>query len=278
MKSRVRRYESLFGVQPHRRQTFKLSSDPLLVDRVHDIVGLYLNPPDNALVLCVDEKSQVQALERSQPILPMGLGYPEPRTHDHKRHGTTSLFDALNIATGVHISQCKPRHRHQEYLSFLRQIGRGVPKPLDVHLIVDNYATHKHAPVRVWLAGKPHYHMHCTPTYVSWLNQVERRFGIITQQAIRRGSFSSVKDSVNRIGQSTRHYNAQAQPFVWTATGNSRRARIARRCAYISGTSRSAGNLSLPGINKHSIRQQAFCRQSRQCDTQPVSFHREMAR
>lgn len=236
-KSQVQRYLSLFGVQPHRRQTFKLSTDPLFVDRVHDIVGLYLNPPDNALVLCVDEKSQVQALERSQPLLPMGLGYVEGVTHDYTRHGTTTLFAALDTATGEVMAQCKPKHRHQEYLSFLRQIDRSVPEQLDIHLIVDNYATHKHARVRAWLASKPRYHVHYTPTYASWLNQVERWFGIITQQAIRRGSFSSVKDLVHRIDQFTRHYNQQAQPFVWTATADSILAKIGRLCTYINGTS-----------------------------------------
>ena len=235
-KSQVQRYFSLFGVQPHRQQTYKLSTAPLFVDRVHDIVGLYLNPPGNALVLCVDEKSQGQALERSQPMLPMGLGYVEGVTHDYKRHGTTTLFAALDTATGEVIAQCKPKHRHQEYLSFLRQIDRSVPEHLDVHLIVDNYATHKHAKVRAWLAARPRYHVHYTPTYSSWLNQVERWFGIITQQAIRRGSFSSVKNLVKRIDEFTRQYNKQAQPFVWTATADSILAKIGRLCAYISGT------------------------------------------
>src|SRR5947207_2274129 len=193
-KSTVARYFALFGLQPHRSKSFKLSTDPLFVEKVRDIVGLYLNPPDHALVLCVDEKSQVQALERTQPGLPMGLGYVEGVTHDYVRHGTTPLFAALDIATGAVFTECKPRHRHQEFLSFLRQLDACIPEQLDVHLIVDNYSTHKHRKVRTWLAQRPRYHIHYTPTYSSWLNQVERWFALITQRAIRRGSFGSVKD------------------------------------------------------------------------------------
>jgi putative transposase len=184
----VHRYLTLFGLQPHRTRSFKLSTDAFFVEKVRDIVGLYLNPPEHALVLCVDEKSQVQALERTQPLLPMGLGYVEGVTHDYVRHGTTTLFAALNIANGTVISQCKARHRHQEFLSFLRHIEANVPAELDVHLICDNYATHKHPRVRSWLARRPHFHVHFTPTYSSWLNQVERWFALITNQAIRRGS------------------------------------------------------------------------------------------
>ena len=179
-------------MQPHRQKHFKLSTDPFFVEKVRDIVGLYLNPPDKAMVLCVDEKTQIQALDRTQPLLPMGLGYVEGVTHDYIRHGTTTLFAALDVATGEVITQCRPRHRHQEFLGFLRQIETSVPEDLDVHLIVDNYCTHKHAKVRAWLAQRPRFHVHYTPTYASWLNQVERWFGIITQRAIRRGSFSSV--------------------------------------------------------------------------------------
>jgi transposase len=171
-KSTVQRYFTLFGLQPHRRRSFKLSTDPLFVDKVRDIVGLYLNPPDKALVLCVDEKSQIQALERTQPVLPMGLGYLEGVTHDYYRHGTTTLFAALDVANGKVITQCKPRHRHQEFLSFLRHVDEQVPANLDIHLIVDNYATHKHPKVRGWLARHTRFHMHFTPTYASWLNQV----------------------------------------------------------------------------------------------------------
>jgi transposase len=181
-KSSVQRYLALFGVQPHRSKSFKLSTDPFFIEKVRDIVGLYLNPPDKALVLCVDEKSQVQALERTQPILPLGLGYVEGVTHDYYRHGTTTLFAALDIANGRVFTQCKPRHRHQEFLSFLRHLEASVPPRLEVHLIVDNYGTHKHAKVKAWLARRSRFHLHYTPTYSSWLNQVERWFGLITQR------------------------------------------------------------------------------------------------
>lgn len=173
-KSTVHRLFQAFALQPHRTRSFKLSTDPFFVEKVRDIVGLYLNPPDHALVLCVDEKSQIQALNRTQPVLPMGLGYVEGVTHDYVRHGTTTLFAALDIATGAVFTECKPRHRHQEFLSFLRQLDACIPEQLDVHLIVDNYSTHKHRKVRTWLAQRPRYHVHYTPTYSSWLNQVER--------------------------------------------------------------------------------------------------------
>jgi len=235
-KSTVQRWFDLFGLQPHRQRHFKLSNDPFFVEKVRDIVGLYLNPPDHAVVLCVDEKTQVQALQRTQPVLPMGLGYVEGVTHDYIRHGTTTLFAALDVATGEVITKCKRRHRHQEFLSFLRHIDRNVPKELDVHLIVDNYATHKHAKVKAWLARRERYHVHYTPTYASWLNQVERWFGIITQRAIRRGSFSNVKELVKRIEHFVEHHNAQACPFVWTATAESILAKIQRLCSYICGT------------------------------------------
>ena len=235
-KSTVHRYFNLFGLQPHRQKSFKLSTDPFFVDKVRDIVGLYLNPPDKAVVLCVDEKSQIQALERSQPILPIGLGYVEGVTHDYFRHGTTTLFAALDAATGKVIAQCKSRHRHQEFLSFLRHIDRNVPDQLDVHLIIDNYATHKHIKVRSWLAARPRYHVHFTPTYSSWLNQVERWFGLITQQAIRRGSFQNVKDLVKRIDNYVRYYNTHKRPFTWTATTESIFAKLERLCKVINGT------------------------------------------
>ncbi len=235
-KSTVQRWFDLFGVQPHRQRHFKISNDPFFVEKVRDIVGLYLNPPDHAVVLSVDEKTQVQALQRTQPVLPMGLGYVEGVTHDYKRHGTTTLFAALDVATGRVITRCKPRHRHQEFLTFLRQIDGSVPHNLDVHLIVDNYATHKHPKVRAWLARRPRYHVHFTPTYASWLNQVERWFGIITQKAIRRGSFSSVKALVRNIERFVEHYNANTSPFVWTATAESILAKVERLCSYISGT------------------------------------------
>ena len=175
-------------------------------------MGLYLSPPDNALVLCVDEKSQCQALERTQPMLPMGLGYVEGVTHDYVRHGTTTLFAALNVLNGAVLAECKPRHRHQEFVSFLRTIDQSVPAELDIHCIVDNYATHSHPKVRAWLAARPRWHMHFIPTYSSWLNQVERFFGLITDKAIRRGSFSSVKDLVNKIDHFVASYNTTASP------------------------------------------------------------------
>ena len=238
-KSTVQRWFDLFGVQPHRQRHFKLSNDPFFVEKVRDIVGLYLNPPDQAVVLCVDEKTQIQALQRDQPMLPMGLGYVEGVTHNYVRHGTTSLFAALDVATGEVLAQCRKRHRHQEFLAFLRHIDANVPEHLDVHLIVDNYATHKHAKVKAWLARRPRYHIHYTPTYASWLNQVERWFGLITQQAIRRGSFSNVKELVRKIDMFVEHYNAQTEPFVWTATAESILAKIERLCLVISGTQHS---------------------------------------
>lgn len=235
-RSTVHRYISLFGLQPHRSKTFKLSNDPFFVEKVRDIVGLYMSPPENALVLCVDEKSQCQALERTQPVLPMGLGYVQGVTHDYVRHGTTTLFAALDVASGEVMTQCKKRHRHQEFLAFLNHIDRNVPGELDIHMVCDNYATHKHPKVRAWLAKRPRYHVHFTPTYASWLNQVERWFGLITQQAIRRGSFTSVPDLVGRIKQYTEHYNLTARPFVWTATADSIIAKIERLCKVINGT------------------------------------------
>jgi len=236
-KSTVQRWFNAFGVQPHRQRTFKLSNDPFFVEKVRDIVGLYLNPPDHAVVLCVDEKTQIQALQRSQPMLPMGLGYVSGVTHDYIRHGTTTLFAALDVATGAIVTKCKRRHRHQEFLSFLRHIETNVPKSLEVHLIVDNYATHKHPKVKAWLARRPRYHIHYTPTYASWLNQVERWFGIITQQAIRRGSFSNVKQLIKKIERFVDRYNTNASPFVWTATADSILAKVQRICSLISGTS-----------------------------------------
>lgn len=235
-KSTVQRWFELFGVQPHRQKTFKLSNDPFFVEKVRDIVGLYLNPPDSAVVLCVDEKSQIQALERTQPMLPLGLGYVEGVTHDYIRHGTTTLFAALDVRSGEVMTQCKPRHRHQEFLAFLRHIDREVPEQFDVHLIIDNYATHKHPKVRAWLARRSRFHVHFTPTYASWLNLVERWFGIITQQAIRRGSFSNVKTLVRRIESFTDNYNTTSRPFVWTATADSILAKVERLAKLISGT------------------------------------------
>ena len=235
-KSSVQRYFALFGVQPHRSKSFKLSSDPFFVEKVRDVVGLYLNPPDNAVVLCVDEKSQIQALERSQPVLPMGLGYVEGLTHDYYRHGTTTLFAALEVGSGHVITQCKPRHRHQEFLAFLRHLDTSVPPQLQLHLIIDNYATHKHPKVRAWFAAHPRYHVHFTPTYASWLNQVERWFGHITHQSIRRGSFTTVKQLIQRIDAFVQHYNLHPKPFSWTATADSILAKLERLSKVICGT------------------------------------------
>ena len=235
-KSTVHRIWQAFGIEPHRQKHFKLSNDPFFVEKVRDIVGLYLNPPENAVVLCVDEKSQIQALERTQPMLPMGLGYVEGVTHDYRRHGTTTLFAALDTAKGKVLAQCRPRHRHQEYLGFLREIEKNVPETLHVHIIVDNYATHKHPRVKRWLAVRPRFHVHFTPTYASWLNQVEIWFNRITQQAIRRGTFRSVKELVEKIDQYVQTSNSHAYPFLWTAMADSIFAKVQRLCERISGT------------------------------------------
>ena len=235
-KSTVHRAWKAFNLQPHRQKYFKLSNDPFFVEKVRDIVGLYLNPPDKAMVLCVDEKTQIQALDRTQPLLPLGLGYVEGVTHDYERHGTTTLFAALDIASGQVMTQCKRRHRHQEFLQFLRYIDTNVPHKIDVHLVIDNYATHKHAKVRRWLAARPRYHIHYTPTYASWLNQVETWFNIITQRAIRRGTFSSVPALVAKISTFVETYNQNSKPFVWTATAESILEKIARLCKAIAGT------------------------------------------
>jgi putative transposase len=235
-KTSVQRYLSLFGVQPHRTRSFKLSTDPFFVDKLRDVVGLYLNPPDNALVVCVDEKSQCQALERTQPMLPMGLGYVEGVTHDYKRHGTTTLFAALDVLTGAVLSTCKPRHRHQEFLSFLREIDKAVPEHLHIHAIIDNYSAHKHPRVKAWLAARPRWQLHFIPTYSSWLNLVERFFALITDKAIRRGSFRSVKDLTAKIDHFVTHYNQSCKPFMWTATADSILQKLERLCKRINGT------------------------------------------
>ncbi len=235
-KSTVQRIWKAFGLQPHRQKHFKISTDPFFVEKVRDIVGLYLNPPDHAVVLCVDEKSQIQALDRTSPLLPLGLGYVEGVTHDYVRHGTTTLFAALDIATGRVLTKCKKRHRHQEFLQFLRHIEASVPKKLNIHLVVDNYATHKHEKVRRWIAARPRFHVHYTPTYSSWLNQVEIWFNIITQRAIRRGTFRSVRDLTQKIEAFAKRYNRRCQPFVWTATSNSIFEKLERLSKAIAGT------------------------------------------
>jgi transposase len=228
--SSVGRIWRAFGLQPHRSETFKLSTDPLFIDKVRDIVGLYLSPPDRALVLCVDEKSQIQALDRSQPLLPMGPGQVERRTHDYKRHGTTSLFAALDIATGQVIGKCYKRHRSNEFRKFLDTIEKTVPAELDVHLVMDNYATHKTAAIRAWLAKRPRYHVHFTPTSASWLNQVERWFAILTERQIKRGAHRSVHELEEAITTFIAAHNEQPKPFVWTKTADAILESLARFC------------------------------------------------
>lgn len=218
----VKRIWQTFGLQPHRQETFKISTDPFFVEKVRDVVGLYLNPPEQtrAIVLCVDEKSQVQALDRSQPTLPMKAGQVERVTHDYYRHGTTSLFAALDIATGKVIGRCHRQHRHQEFLRFLEQIEQEVPAHLEIHLVLDNYGTHKAPKVKRWFARHPRYHLHFTPTSASWLNQVERWFAKITQQRIRRGIFTAVKELEKAIYDYIESNNENPQPFIWNATAD----------------------------------------------------------
>ena len=208
-----------YGVQPWRSETFKFSTDPELVGKVTDVVGLYLAPPQNAVVLCVDEKSQIQALDRTAPMLPMRIGDVQKRTHDYTRHGTTTLFAALEIATGQITGAVKPKHRRQEFLAFLRQIDRAYPER-ELHLVMDNYATHKTPEVKDWLQRHPRFHVHFTPTSGSWLNLVEVWFGIIDRQAIRRGIFTSVKDLNTKIRQFITGWNDRKHPFVWTKTSD----------------------------------------------------------
>lgn len=224
-------------LQPHRVESFKFSNDPDFAPKVRDIVGLYMNPPDNAIVLSVDEKSQIQALDRTQPILPLRPGLPERQTHDYQRHGTTTLFAALNVLEGTVIGQCQPRHRHQEFLQFLNRIEQSVEAELDIHLVLDNYGTHKHPQVKKWLAARPRYHVHFTPTSSSWLNQVERWFAEITRKRIRRGTFRSVRDLVKAIEDYIRLYNGDARPFQWVASA-SRIIRKVNRYRRISESAR----------------------------------------
>lgn len=213
----VQRIWDAHGLEPHRTRTFKLSRDKHFVDKLTDVVGLYLNPPDKALVLCVDEKSQIQALNRTQPGLPMKKGRCGTMTHDYKRNGTTTLFAALNVLDGTVIGECMARHRHQEFLKFLRRLDREFTTAVDLHLIVDNYGTHKHEKVKTWLARHPRFHLHFTPTSSSWLNLVERWFAKITDKRIRRGSFYSVDELVDAIRGYLDENNRQPTPFVWTA-------------------------------------------------------------
>ena len=217
-----------FGLQPHRSETFKLSKDPLLIDKVRDIVGLYMNPPAHAVVFCVDEKSQIQALDRTQPLLPMRPGQAERRTHDYKRHGTTTLFAALNVKTSTVVTAFHRRHRSVEFRQFLDAVDAAVPKKLDVHLIMDNYGTHKTALIRNWLAKRPRFHVHFTPTYGSWLNLVERWFAELTNKQLRRGVHRSVAQLEAAIREFIDAHHTNPKPFVWTKTADEILASIAR--------------------------------------------------
>ena len=216
--STVQRIWAARGLQPHRVETFKLSRDPQFEEKLVDVVGLYLNPPEQAVVLCMDEKSQIQALDRTQPSLPMKPGRAGTMTHDYKRHGTTTLFAALDVLTGAVIGQCLPRHRHTEFLKFLKTINREVPRGLHIHMVLDNYATHSHPTVEAWLERHPRFHLHFTPTSASWLNMVEIFFGQLTDKAIRRGIFHSVPDLIKAIESYLAEHNDNPQPFHWTAT------------------------------------------------------------
>jgi transposase len=224
----VQRVWAARGLKPHLVKTFKLSNDPRFEEKLIDVVGLYLAPPEQAIVLCLDEKSSVQALDRTQPSLPMTRGRAATMTHDYKRNGTTTLFAALDVLTGKVIGECLPRHRHTEFLRFLRKIDNQVPEGLQVHLICDNYATHKHPSVRAWLAKHPRFHMHFTPTSSSWLNLVERWFRELTDKALRRGVFHSVPDLIAKIEDYLAAHNDNPKPFIWTATAEDILAKVAR--------------------------------------------------
>jgi transposase len=232
----VSRIWRAFGLQPHRQETFKLSSDPLFVEKVRDIVGLYLDPPVKAMVLCVDEKSQIQALDRTQPLLPLAPGIPERRTHDYARHGTTTLFAALDIATGEVIGETHRRHRSSEFLQFLRTIEANVPPKLDIHLVMDNYGTHKTPTIKAWFARNPRFHVHFTPTSASWLNQVERWFAALTQNYIRRGTHRSTRQLEQAIRQYLELNNARPKPFVWSKSADDILASIERFCLRTSNS------------------------------------------
>jgi transposase len=223
-----------FGLQPHRVENFKFSKDPQFVEKVRDIVGLYLNPPDRAIVLCLDEKSQVQALNRTEPILPLAPGVPARQSHDYQRHGVTSLFAAMDVASGVTISTCYRRHRHQEFLRFLNEVDENLPTGLDVHLVMDNYGTHKVTKVRSWLARHPRYHAHFTPTSGSWLNLVERLFAEVTERCVRRGSHTSVKSLEKAMLDYLDKRNEHPKPFVWKVDADLILGKIERLCKRIS--------------------------------------------
>ena len=232
----VQRIWKAFGLEPHRSKTFKLSTDPQFVEKVRDIVGLYLAPPERGLVLCLDEKTQIQALDRSQPVLPMRPGQAERRSHDYLRHGTTTLFAALDAKTGKVLGGLHHRHRSIEFRKFLDRIEAAVPAGLDVHLILDNYGTHKTALIRQWLAKRPHYHVHFTPTSASWINLVERFFALLTEKQIRRGIHRSTRELEQAIRHYLDTYNETAKPFVWTKTADQILASVARFCQRTSVT------------------------------------------
>jgi len=241
-RATVQRIWQKHKLQPHRSESFKFSTGPDFVGKVRDIVGLYLNPPDKAIVLSVDEKSQIQALDRTQPVLPLREGLPERQTHDYRRHGTTTLFAALNVFEGTVIAQCQPRHRHQEFLHFLNRIERSVPKRRAIHLVLDNYGTHKHPLVREWFASHPRYHLHFTPTSSSWQNQIERWFAEITRKRIRRGTFRSVSELIAAINEYIQTYNQNPQPLQWVASAGRiiRKVHKYKRTFKISGERASA--------------------------------------
>jgi transposase len=223
-----------FGLQPHRVENFKLSKDPQFIEKVRDIVGLYLNPPDRAIILCLDEKSQVQALNRTQPILPLAPGVPARQSHDYERHGVTSLFAAMDVASGVTISTCYRRHRHQEFLHFLNAVEASLPAGLEVHIVIDNYGTHKVAKVRNWFARHPRYHVHFTPTGASWMNLVERLFAELTERCVRRGSHTSVKALEKAMLNYLDQRNKDPKPFTWTADADLILGKVERLCKRIS--------------------------------------------
>jgi len=232
----VSRIWRAFALQPHRSETFKLSKDPLFIDKVRDIVGLYMSPPENALVLCVDEKSQIQALDRTAPLLPMKPGQIERRTHDYKRHGTTSLFAAFDVATGKIIGSLHRQHRSVEFRKFLDNIDAAVPQHLDVHIVLDNYSTHKTPTIQRWLAKRPRYHLHFTPTGASWVNLVERWFAELTNKQIRRGVHRSTRALEEAIKTYLELNNQNPKPFVWTKTADEILASIARFCERTSNS------------------------------------------
>jgi transposase len=233
----VRRIWHAHGLKPHLIETFKVSKDKQFVEKVEDVVGLYLNPPEHAIVLCVDEKSQIQALDRTQPGLPLKKGRCGTMTHDYKRNGTATLFAALNVADGTVISMCDDRHRHQEWLQFLRVIDNVMPAGKELHLIADNYATHKHVKVQRWLKRHPRFHVHFTPTSSSWLNMVERFFRDLTQKRLRRGVFRDVEELITAIGDYIDRHNKNPKPFIWTAKANDILEKVKRARRTLNGQS-----------------------------------------